>query len=75
MEAKPLSFGVLLGLLYQVIGQVKDPRLASNNTRYSLKDGVLGAFSVFFMHANHSWNTNARCRAAKGRITLKRCLD
>ena len=41
MEAKPLSFGVLLGLLHQVIGQVKDPRLASNNTRYSLKDAVL----------------------------------
>ena len=36
-------------LLHQVIGQVKDPRLASNNTRYSLKDAVLGAFSVFFM--------------------------
>ena len=49
MEAKPLSFGVLLGLLHQVIGQVKDPGLASNNARYSLKDAVLGAFSVFFM--------------------------
>ena len=49
MEPMPLSFGVLLGLLHQVIGQVKDPRLASNGTRYSLKDAVLGAFSVFFM--------------------------
>jgi len=49
MEPMPLSFGVLLGLLHQVIGQVKDPRRASNGTRYSLKDAVLGAFSVFFM--------------------------
>jgi hypothetical protein len=30
---------------------MKDPRLASNGTKYSLGDAVLGAFSVFFMQS------------------------
>ncbi|MEH2102817.1 MAG: hypothetical protein V7K76_24340 [Nostoc sp.] len=44
-----LSFGVMLGFLQRAIAEIKDPRLASNATRYSIKDTVLGAFSVFFM--------------------------
>ena len=66
MEAKPLSFGVLLGLLHQVIGQVKDPRLASNNTRYSLKDAVLGAFSVFFMQCESFWEHQRQMQSRQG---------
>jgi hypothetical protein len=49
MESLPLSFGVLLGYLHQAIGGLEDPRQASNGTRYSLKDAILSAFSVFFM--------------------------
>jgi len=49
MESLPLSFGVLLGHLHQIMTQMNDPRLASNGTRYSLKDAILAAFSVFFM--------------------------
>ncbi|WP_254625616.1 ISNCY family transposase [Nostoc sp. TCL240-02] len=51
-----LSFGVMLGFFQRAIptasfanAEIKDPRLASNATRYSIKDTVLGAFSVFFM--------------------------
>ncbi|MBA2749570.1 MAG: ISNCY family transposase [Tatlockia sp.] len=49
MEPMTLSFGVMLGFLQRAIAEIKDPRLASNATRYSIKDTVLGAFSVFFM--------------------------
>ncbi|MCV3212909.1 hypothetical protein OGM63_05090 [Plectonema radiosum NIES-515] len=44
-----LSFVVMLGFLQQAIAKIKDPRLASNATRYSIFDTVLAAFSVFFM--------------------------
>jgi len=49
MESLPLSFGVLLGHLHQIMTQMNDPRLASNGTRHSLKDTILAAFSIFFM--------------------------
>ncbi|MEH2279709.1 MAG: hypothetical protein V7K40_34390 [Nostoc sp.] len=49
MEPMTLSFGVMLGFLTRAIAKIKDPRLASNATRYSIKDTVLGAFLVFFM--------------------------
>lgn len=49
MESLPLSFGVLLAYLHQTIAGMADPRQASNGTRYSLKDAILSAFSVFFM--------------------------
>jgi hypothetical protein len=44
-----LSFGTLMAYLNRTIGQIADPRQASNSTRYSLRDIVLAAFSVFFM--------------------------
>jgi hypothetical protein len=49
MEQMTLSFGVMLGFLQRAIAEIKDARLASNATRYSIKDTVLSAFSVFFM--------------------------
>lgn len=63
MEPMTLSSGVMLGFLQRAMptasfssrryananAEIKDPRLASNATRYSIKDTVLGAFSVFFM--------------------------
>lgn len=36
----------------RAILQIQDPRKASNATRYSLSDGVLGAFSAFFMQSS-----------------------
>jgi hypothetical protein len=65
MESMPLSFGVLLGYLQQTINQIKDPRQASNGTRYSLSDAILAAFSVFFMQCEsfleHQRQMQSRC--------------
>jgi hypothetical protein len=51
MEPMKLSFIALLEYLNRAILGMKDPRLASNATKYSLGDAVLGAFSVFFMQS------------------------
>ena len=65
MEPMTLSFGVMLGFLQQAIAQIKDPRQASNATRYSIKDTVLAAFSVFFMQCEsfleHQRQMHSRC--------------
>jgi hypothetical protein len=71
MEPMTLSFGMLIAYLNQAILQMEDPRQASNATRYSLKDAVLAAFSVFFMQSesfldyqryqeSHQGTSNAR---------------
>lgn len=52
MESMKLNFGVLLAYLSRAILQMQDPRKASNATRYSLSDAVLGAFSAFFMQSS-----------------------
>jgi hypothetical protein len=65
MEPMKLSFGAMLGFLCQAITQIKDPRKASNATRYSIKDTVLAAFSVFFMQCEsfleHQRQMHSRC--------------
>lgn len=71
MEPMALSFGVLIAYLNRAIAQMSDPRKASNATKYSLKDAVLAAFSVFFMQSesfldyqrhqqSHHGNSNAQ---------------
>jgi hypothetical protein len=71
MEPMKLSFGALLAYLNRAILQMEDPRQASNGTKYSLKDAVLAAFSVFFMQSesfldyqrhleSHHGNSNAQ---------------
>lgn len=71
MEPMTLSFGVLIAYLNQAILQMEDPRQTSNATKYSLKDAVLAAFSVFFMQSesfldyqryqeSHQGHSNAR---------------
>lgn len=49
MEGQRLSFARLLSYLHQLIESLDDPRQPSNAQRYSLRDIVLGAFSVFYM--------------------------
>ena len=65
MEPMALSFVVMLGFLQQAIAKIKDPRLTSNATRYSIKDTVLAAFSVFFMQCEsfleHQRQMHSRC--------------
>ncbi|MBW4477636.1 MAG: hypothetical protein KME54_12370 [Tolypothrix brevis GSE-NOS-MK-07-07A] len=55
----------MLGFLQRAIAKIKDPRLASNATRYSIKDTMLAAFSVFFMQCEsfleHQRQMHSRC--------------
>jgi hypothetical protein len=51
MEPMKLSFGALIAYLNRAISQMEDPRQSSNGKKYSLKDAVLAAFSVFFMQS------------------------
>ena len=67
MNPQPLSFIVLLGFLQSAIAQVKDPRQASNATRYSLKDVFLGAFSVFFMQCESFLEHQRQMHSRHGR--------
>ena len=71
MEPMTLSFGILIAYLNRAILQMEDPRQTSNAKKYSLKDAVLAAFSVFFMQSesfldyqrhqeSHHGNSNAR---------------
>lgn len=46
--ARPLSFGVLRTILMDACGQLPDMRTGDNG-HYTVADGALGAFSVFFM--------------------------
>ncbi len=48
MEVKQLGFLGMLSYFQLVIAGITEPRSASNATRYSLKDGILGAFAAFF---------------------------
>jgi hypothetical protein len=64
MEPMTLSFGVLIAYLNQAILRMEDPRQASNAKKYSLKDAVLAAFSVFFMQ--YAKRVFSRLPAASG---------
>ena len=67
MVSIPLSFGVLLGYLTTVIAGLRDPRQPSNATSYSLKDIVLGAFSVFFMQSESFLDYQRYLNSRQGR--------
>jgi hypothetical protein len=64
MKSLPLSLKVLLGFLHQAIALIEEPRKTSNATRYSIKDRILEAFSVFFMQCEsfleHQRQMNSR---------------
>lgn len=49
MQRIVLTFSILLGFLHEMISEIKDPRGASNATKYKVGDGMLAAFSMFFM--------------------------
>jgi len=51
MTESPLNFDSLLGTLHQSIEGLSDPRKPSNARLYSLRDAMLGAFSVFYMQS------------------------
>jgi hypothetical protein len=49
MEVNDLSFDGIVRCLNDVIGKINDPRSASNATKYSLREAILGAFAAFFL--------------------------
>ena len=49
MQRIVLTFSILLGFLHEMISEIKDPRGASNATKYKVGDGMFAAFSMFFM--------------------------
>lgn len=51
MEPIMLSFRALIGCINRAILSMKDPRQASDSTKYSLCNALLGAFSLFFMQS------------------------
>jgi hypothetical protein len=67
MEALTLSFGVLLSYLHRSITQIPDPRQKSNGTRYSLSDGILAAFSVFFMQCESFLEHQRQMQSRRGK--------
>jgi hypothetical protein len=67
MEPMKLSFGGLIVYLNQVILQMKDPRLASNGTKYTIGDAVLGAFSMFFMQSESSLEHQRHMNSNQGK--------
>ena len=65
MEVNNLSFDGIMECLNEVIAKIDDPRSASNATKYSLREAILGAFAAFFMQ-NESFleyqrQLNSRC--------------
>jgi hypothetical protein len=67
MEPMILSFGGLLSYLHEAIGQINDPRQASNGRRYSLKDAILAAFSVFFMQCESFLEHQRQMQSRRGK--------
>jgi hypothetical protein len=49
MQQTVLFFSVLLSFLHEAIEEIKEPRARSNGTKYKISDGILEAFSIFFM--------------------------
>ena len=48
-QVNNLSFDGIVCCLNEVIGKINDPRSASNATKYSLREAILGAFAAFFL--------------------------
>jgi hypothetical protein len=62
-----LSLKVLLGFLYQGICGIEEPRKASNATRYSLRDPILGALSAFFMQCESFLEHQRQMQSRQGK--------
>jgi hypothetical protein len=62
----PLDFDTLKVTLEQRIDQLPDHRKQGPNTQYSIKDGALGAFSVFYMQSPSFLAHQKHLQQAKG---------
>jgi hypothetical protein len=67
MENLRLTHDRLMAILYEAIEQIRDPRQASNNQRYELRDIVLVAFSAFFMQCASFLEHQRQMQSYRGR--------
>ncbi len=70
-----LGFATLLGYLQASIANITDPRRASPNTQYSVKDAVLSAFGVFFMQCQSFLEYQRQLQSRKGRDNAQTLFD
>lgn len=61
------GFADLQGYLQASIAKIQDPRKASPNKQYSIKDAVLSAFGVFFMQCESFLEYQRQLNSQKGR--------
>ncbi len=62
-----LGFTALLGYLQAAVAKIQDPRKASPNQKYSIKDAVLSAFGAFFMQCESFLEYQRQLNSRKGR--------
>lgn len=70
-----LGFATLLGYLQAAIANITDPRRASPNTQYSVKDAVVSAFGVFFMQCESFLEYQRQLQSRKGRDNAQTLFD
>lgn len=63
----PLDFDVLKGILEHRVDQLPDHRKQGPNTKYSIKDAALSAFSVFHMQSPSFLDHQKHLQRTKGR--------
>ena len=76
MEVNDLSFDRIVRCLNDVIRKINDPRSASNATKYSLREAILGAFAAFFLQ-NESfleYQRQLNSRPVRNIISNLKCL-
>lgn len=62
-----LSLTTMLAWMNSVIAQMKDLRQPSNGTKYTVKDAVMSAFSVFFMQCESFLEHQLKMQTQRGR--------
>lgn len=70
-----LGFATLLAYLQASIAKIKDPRKASPNKQYSIKDAVLSAFGAFFMQCESFLEYQRQLNSRKGRDNAQSLLE
>jgi hypothetical protein len=62
-----LGINTLLGYLQATIPNIKDHRKPSPNTKYTIFDGVLAAFGIFFLQCESFLEYQRQLNSRKGR--------
>ena len=70
----PLDFDALKGILNRRIEQLPDHRKPGPNTKYSIKDAALSAFSIFHMQSPSFLDHQKHLQRTKGRNNARTLL-